>query len=97
MLIVDSATALFRTDYNGRGELSERQNALKKFLKMLARLADEVKFTELCYSFYVFPNYILFFSFKKSNPSYFLKCRFLKAKNLFKINCVAELPVLSIL
>ena len=47
LLIVDSATALFRTDYNGRGELSERQNALKKFLKMLARLADEVNLTTL--------------------------------------------------
>lgn len=74
MLIVDSATALFRTDYNGRGELSERQNALKKFLKMLARLADEVKFTELCYSFYVFPNYILFFFLQK-----------IKSKLLFKM------------
>lgn len=41
LLIVDSATSLFRTDYNGRGELSERQNALKRFLKMLLRLADE--------------------------------------------------------
>jgi len=25
LLVVDSATALFRTDYTGRGELSERQ------------------------------------------------------------------------
>jgi len=24
LLVVDSATALYRTDYNGRGELSER-------------------------------------------------------------------------
>eukprot|EP01012_Entosiphon_sulcatum_P025038 TRINITY_DN302_c0_g1_i1.p1 TRINITY_DN302_c0_g1~~TRINITY_DN302_c0_g1_i1.p1 ORF type:complete len:354 (+),score=74.67 TRINITY_DN302_c0_g1_i1:41-1063(+) len=41
LLIVDSATALFRTDYSGRGELNARQLALAKFLRMLARLADE--------------------------------------------------------
>lgn len=28
LLVVDSATALFRTDYCGRGELSERQMQL---------------------------------------------------------------------
>ena len=41
LLIVDSATALFRTDYSGRGELSARQMALAQFLRMLLRLADE--------------------------------------------------------
>lgn len=41
LLIIDSATALFRTDYSGRGELSARQNALAKFMRMLLRLADE--------------------------------------------------------
>ena len=41
LLIVDSATALFRTDYSGRGELSARQINLGKFLRMLLRLADE--------------------------------------------------------
>ncbi|XP_067942556.1 DNA repair protein RAD51 homolog 1-like [Watersipora subatra] len=41
LMIVDSATALFRTDYSGRGELSARQNHLGKFLRMLLRLADE--------------------------------------------------------
>jgi len=41
LLIVDSATALFRTDYSGRGELAARQVALGQFLRMLLRLADE--------------------------------------------------------
>ncbi|PAA83777.1 hypothetical protein BOX15_Mlig032287g1 [Macrostomum lignano] len=41
LLIVDSATALFRTDFSGRGELSERQRHLAKFLRFLLRLADE--------------------------------------------------------
>ncbi|KAJ3037229.1 recombinase rad51 [Rhizophlyctis rosea] len=41
LVIVDSATALYRTDYSGRGELSARQMHLAQFLRMLARLADE--------------------------------------------------------
>ncbi|KAI9199822.1 Rad51-domain-containing protein [Polychytrium aggregatum] len=41
LLIVDSATSLYRTDYFGRGELSTRQMHLAKFLRMLLRLADE--------------------------------------------------------
>lgn len=41
VLIVDSATALYRTDYSGRGELSARQIHLAKFLRMLQRVADE--------------------------------------------------------
>ena len=41
MVIVDSATALYRTDYSGRGELSARQMHLARFLRMLLRLADE--------------------------------------------------------
>jgi DNA repair protein RAD51 len=41
VLIVDSATALYRTDYSGRGELSARQMHLARFLRTLARLADE--------------------------------------------------------
>lgn len=42
LIIVDSATALYRTDYSGRGELSARQMHLARFLRMLLRLADEV-------------------------------------------------------
>lgn len=41
LLIVDSATALYRSDYNGRGELSERQMSLGQFLRQLTRLAEE--------------------------------------------------------
>jgi len=41
LLVVDSATALYRTDYSGRGELAERQMKLGQFLRKLMRLADE--------------------------------------------------------
>nr|CAG8444227.1 7317_t:CDS:10 [Entrophospora candida] len=41
VLIVDSVTALYRTDYAGRGELAARQMHLAKFLRSLQRLADE--------------------------------------------------------
>lgn len=41
LLIVDSATSLYRTDYQGRGELGARQIHLGQFLRALLRLADE--------------------------------------------------------
>ncbi|KAK3733359.1 hypothetical protein QZH41_013685 [Actinostola sp. cb2023] len=41
LLIVDSATALYRTDYSGRGELSARQMHLARFLRTLLQRADE--------------------------------------------------------
>lgn len=41
VLIIDSATALYRTDYSGRGELSDRQRHLAKFLRALQKIADE--------------------------------------------------------
>ncbi|XP_012285420.1 DNA repair protein RAD51 homolog A [Orussus abietinus] len=41
LLVVDSATALYRTDYSGRGELAARQTHLARFLRMLLRIADE--------------------------------------------------------
>lgn len=40
ILIVDSATALYRTDYSGRGELSARQCHLARFLRRLTNLAE---------------------------------------------------------
>ena len=43
LLIVDSATALYRTDYTGRAELSNRQMSLAKFLRNLQKIADEHK------------------------------------------------------
>ena len=39
--VFDSATALFRTDYMGRGELSERQMQLAQFLRQLTRISEE--------------------------------------------------------
>ncbi|CAL7951206.1 unnamed protein product [Xylocopa violacea] len=41
LLIVDSATSLYRSEYSGRGELAARQTHLSRFLRMLLRLADE--------------------------------------------------------
>ena len=41
LLIVDSSTNLYRTDYSGRGELSARQMHLGQFLRGIQRLADE--------------------------------------------------------
>lgn len=43
IIIVDSATALYRTDYCGRGELSARQIHLGRFLRSLQQLADEYR------------------------------------------------------
>lgn len=41
LLIVDSATSLFRTDYSGRGELAARQMKLAQFMRRLMRISDE--------------------------------------------------------
>ncbi|KAL2108782.1 hypothetical protein VUR80DRAFT_3378 [Thermomyces stellatus] len=41
LMVVDSATSLYRTDFSGRGELSSRQTHLAKFMRTLQRLADE--------------------------------------------------------
>lgn len=43
IVIVDSATALFRSEFTGRGELCTRQINLNKFMRMLRKLADEFK------------------------------------------------------
>lgn len=48
LMVVDSATALYRTDFSGRGELSARQMHMAKFLRSLQKLADEVGIS--CYS-----------------------------------------------
>jgi DNA repair protein RAD51 len=42
LLIVDSCTSLYRTDFSGRGDLAARQTHLAKFLRTLQRLADEL-------------------------------------------------------
>lgn len=41
LMVIDSATGLYRTDYSGRGELSARQMHLAKFLRTLTRIGDE--------------------------------------------------------
>lgn len=41
LIVVDSITALFRTDYSGRGELAERQQRLMGTLSKLTKLAEE--------------------------------------------------------
>eukprot|EP00768_Dysnectes_brevis_P000784 gnl/Dysnectes_brevis/1179_a1316_2213.p1 GENE.gnl/Dysnectes_brevis/1179_a1316_2213~~gnl/Dysnectes_brevis/1179_a1316_2213.p1 ORF type:complete len:354 (+),score=93.27 gnl/Dysnectes_brevis/1179_a1316_2213:519-1580(+) len=41
LLIVDSITALFRVDFQGRGELAERQQKLARYLSRLIKLAEE--------------------------------------------------------
>lgn len=41
LLVVDSATGLFRTDYPGRANLAARQQALGRYLRGLKTLADE--------------------------------------------------------
>uniref|UniRef100_A0A7S0QXK9 DNA repair protein RAD51 homolog n=1 Tax=Pyramimonas obovata TaxID=1411642 RepID=A0A7S0QXK9_9CHLO len=41
VVVVDSATHLYRTEYHGRGELSCRQMHLGRFMRSLQRIADE--------------------------------------------------------
>ncbi|TEB39377.1 hypothetical protein FA13DRAFT_1751484 [Coprinellus micaceus] len=41
LLIVDSIMALFRVDYSGRGELSERQQKLAQMLSKLSKMSEE--------------------------------------------------------
>lgn len=47
LVIVDSIMALFRTDYQGRGELQARQMALGQFLKRLHQLSMEFNFAAI--------------------------------------------------
>ncbi|CAD7922768.1 unnamed protein product [Amoebophrya sp. A25] len=41
LLVIDSVTNLYRTEYAGRGELADRQQHLGRFLRYAQRLADE--------------------------------------------------------
>ena len=41
LLIIDSVMSLYRTDYVGRGELSERQQVLGGFLRKATQMAEE--------------------------------------------------------
>jgi DNA repair protein RAD51 len=40
LIVVDSATGLYRTDYSGRGELAARQMHMAKFLRALAKIGS---------------------------------------------------------
>jgi meiotic recombination protein DMC1 len=51
LLVIDSVMALFRTDYMGRGELSERQSALGQFLRRATQMAEEFNLCVLMASF----------------------------------------------
>lgn len=41
LLIVDSATALFRVDFTGRAELAPRQQKLNLFMSSLTKIAEQ--------------------------------------------------------
>ncbi|KAE8452729.1 hypothetical protein EG329_013001 [Mollisiaceae sp. DMI_Dod_QoI] len=41
LLVIDSIMALYRTDFTGRGELADRQQALGLFLRRAAQMAEE--------------------------------------------------------
>lgn len=41
LIVVDSATCLYRTEFMGRGELAARQISLGRFMRALQKLADE--------------------------------------------------------
>ncbi|XP_054153948.1 meiotic recombination protein DMC1/LIM15 homolog [Oppia nitens] len=41
LLVIDSIMALFRVDYSGRGELSERQQKLAQMLSKLQKISEE--------------------------------------------------------
>jgi len=41
LIVVDSATCLYRTEFMGRGELAARQISLGRFMRGLQKLADE--------------------------------------------------------
>ncbi len=41
LIVVDSSTALYRSEYMGRGELAARQISLGRFMRGLQKIADE--------------------------------------------------------
>ena len=48
LIIVDSIMALFRQDYSGRGELSERQQKLGQVLAQLKKIAETYNIAVVC-------------------------------------------------
>ena len=47
-IIVDSIIALFRTEFHGRGDLSERQQKLGQHMSHLVRLSEEFNIAGMC-------------------------------------------------
>ena len=50
LLVIDSVMSLYRTDYVGRGELSERQQVLGTFLRRATQMAEEFNLVVLMVS-----------------------------------------------
>lgn len=57
LLVIDSVMSLYRTDYCGRGELSERQQVLGQFLRRATQMAEEFNLVVLMVGFS--PQFIL--------------------------------------
>lgn len=55
LLVIDSVMSLYRTDFVGRGELSERQQALGAFLRRATQMAEEFNLAVLMV--HIFPFY----------------------------------------
>jgi len=54
LLVIDSVMALYRTDFVGRGELSERQQVLGTFLRRATQMAEEFNLVVLMVSVCLF-------------------------------------------
>jgi hypothetical protein len=52
LLVIDSVMSLYRTDFSGRGELSERQQVLGQFLRRATSMAEEFNLVVLMVSPY---------------------------------------------
>ena len=50
LLVIDSVMSLYRTDFSGRGELSERQQVLAQFLRRATSMAEEFNLVVLMVS-----------------------------------------------
>jgi meiotic recombination protein DMC1 len=55
LLVIDSVMSLYRTDFSGRGELSERQQVLGQFLRRATSMAEEFNLVVLM----VTPSFLL--------------------------------------
>ncbi len=90
LLIVDSATALYRTDYSGRGELSARQMHLARFLRTLLRLADEVSGTLVLAHLSSLKDYIYCIAGNFVGPNFHRRCMICTIKTTHEFGCPRE-------